>query len=222
MPVPAIDYDTGDGGSGPAAPERPHATSLALRERAHPLLTHAAAEGDAGADEARLASGGGRRRYQPVIVLASLVGKLPNLAGIARTCEVLGVQSLCLHDLRVTRESEFANISVTAGDWLPMHAVKAEHMLDYVRARKRQGYTAVALEQASRSEPLGRARLPDRVLLVLGAEKEGIGIELLNECDIVLEIPQLGLVRSLNVRTSCEMFLFEYSRQRSERLGIGK
>ena len=54
-------------------------------------------------------------------------------------------------------------------------------------------------------------------MLVLGREKEGVPVELLNEADIVCEIPQLGLVRSLNVRTSCEMFLVEYTRQRAQR-----
>jgi hypothetical protein len=34
------------------------------------------------------------RPCQPLVVLASLVDKLPNLAGLARTCEVLAAESL--------------------------------------------------------------------------------------------------------------------------------
>ena len=37
---------------------------------------------------------GARRRRQPLIVVASLIDKLPNLGGIARTCEILGARSL--------------------------------------------------------------------------------------------------------------------------------
>jgi tRNA G18 (ribose-2'-O)-methylase SpoU len=117
----------------------------------------------------------------------------------------------------VAKEAEFANISVTAGDWLPLRRVRAEHALDFARARRRQGYAVVVLEQASRSVPLGAVALPDKVVLVLGHEQRGVPVDLLNEADFVCEIPQLGLVRSLNVRTTAEMFLFEYTRQRATR-----
>ena len=53
------------------------------------------AEGGAGRDTGGLGArrGAGRRR-QPLIVVASLIDKLPNLGGIARTCEILGARSL--------------------------------------------------------------------------------------------------------------------------------
>ena len=51
-------------------------------------------------------------------------------------------------------------------------------------------------------------------VLLLGAEKEGIPAALLPELDIVLEIPQLGRIRSLNVHVSAAMVVWEYTRQR--------
>ena len=50
-----------------------------------------------------------------VIVVASLVSKVPNLAGLARTCEIFSAQQLLVADLKRTQaDPEFQNISVTA------------------------------------------------------------------------------------------------------------
>lgn len=48
----------------------------------------------------------GTRRHQ-LVVVASLIDKVPNLAGLARTAEVLGAGTLVLSDLRVANESVF-------------------------------------------------------------------------------------------------------------------
>lgn len=48
----------------------------------------------------------GTRRHQ-LVVVASLIDKVPNLAGLARTAEVLGAGTLVLSDLRVANDSLF-------------------------------------------------------------------------------------------------------------------
>lgn len=39
----------------------------------------------------------------PLVVLASLVDKIPNLAGLCRTCEVFHCEALCLPNLKARR-----------------------------------------------------------------------------------------------------------------------
>ena len=53
----------------------------------------------------------------------------------------------------------------------------------------------------------------EQTILVLGAEKEGIPPEILDLLDAQVEIPQLGLVRSLNVHVSGAIAAYEYRRQ---------
>lgn len=50
-------------------------------------------------------------------------------------------------------------------------------------------------------------------VLVLGREKEGIPVEIIHMLDACIEIPQLGVVRSLNVHVSGALALWEYTRQ---------
>lgn len=179
MPMPPLLEMLNLKGSGGDA--APHAATLALRRRFNPVLTHTGPDG---------------RPYQPIIVLASLVDKVPNLAGLARTCEIFSAQSLVVRDVHVAGDHEFKNISVSAAEWMPIHECKhtTAAMLDYIAARKQQGYTVVGLEQAARSLRLGSESciLPEKMVLVLGAEKEGVPVDIINECDVVIEIPQVS------------------------------
>lgn len=50
-------------------------------------------------------------------------------------------------------------------------------------------------------------------VLVLGREKEGIPVDIIHMLDACIEIPQLGVIRSLNVHVSGAIALWEYTRQ---------
>jgi len=53
-----------------------------------------------------------------LIVIASLIDRLPNLGGLCRTCEVLGVKHLALSSLRMTEDRDFVSLSVSAEKWM--------------------------------------------------------------------------------------------------------
>lgn len=50
-------------------------------------------------------------------------------------------------------------------------------------------------------------------LIFFRNEKEGIPPDLLQQLDVCVEIPQQGIIRSLNVHVSGALLLWEYSRQ---------
>ena len=54
------------------------------------------------------------RKCQDLIVCASFIDKVPNLAGLARTAETFAAQKLILPDLTVTKMDNFQSISVGA------------------------------------------------------------------------------------------------------------
>lgn len=154
-----------------------------------------------------------RNGRQSIVVVASLIDKAPNLGGLARTCEVFRAEELVLNNIKIKQQSLFKQISVTADRWMPMREVRKEHLLVYLQQKRRDGYTLVGLEQASNSVMLERFEFPKKVILLLGEEKGGIPALLLQLLDVCIEIPQLGLIRSLNVHVSASMLLWEYTRQ---------
>ena len=73
----------------------------------------------------------------------------------------------------------------------------------------------MGIEQTHRSVLLGseECKIPEKVVLVVGSEKEGIPAIVLTECDMLVEIPQKGITRSLNVQTAVSIVLYEHARQ---------
>lgn len=45
------------------------------------------------------------------------------------------------------------------------------------------------------------------------SEKEGIPVDVIQLLDECVEIPQLGVIRSLNVHVTGSLFLYEYAKQ---------
>ncbi|CAN1333845.1 Probable methyltransferase TARBP1 [Linum perenne] len=150
---------------------------------------------------------------QQFIVVASLVDRIPNLAGLARTCEIFKASGLVIADATVLRDKQFQLISVTAEKWVPIMEVPVHSVKQFLEKKKREGFSVFGLEQTANSVPLDQFEYPQKTVLVLGREKEGIPVDIIHVLDACVEIPQLGVVRSLNVHVSGAIALWEYTRQ---------
>lgn len=75
--------------------------------------------------EQKLRNAAGRRR-QELIVCASLIDKVPNLAGLARTAEIFAADRLVIPDKSFCQMDNFQSISVGAGDWIDIEQVRPE------------------------------------------------------------------------------------------------
>lgn len=71
----------------------------------------------------------------------------------------------------------------------------------------------VGAEQTAGSSELNSFKFPQKTALVLGNEKEGIPVELIQHLDICVEVPQEGVIRSMNVHVTGAIFIWEYVRQ---------
>ena len=149
-----------------------------------------------------------------LIVVASLIDKAPNLGGLCRTCEIFGVQTLVLSNTHVIEDVQFKSLSVSAAKWMNIEEVRMYELKAYLASMRHEGYTLVGVEQTANSENLTRYQFPHKSLLLLGHEKEGIPVELIQMLDVCVEIPQVGVIRSLNVHVSGALLVWEYSRQR--------
>jgi len=153
------------------------------------------------------------KKKQSLIVCASLIDKVPNLAGLARTCEIFSAQTLVMPNLLVRKQDDFKSISASANDWIEMEECKEEDLLSWLYTKKSEGYDIVGLEQTASSKCLTKMGFPEKTVLLLGKEKEGIPIEFLSAVDQCIEIPQLGIIRSLNVHVSGAISIWEYTKQ---------
>mmetsp|Transcript_28830 Transcript_28830/g.44324 ORF Transcript_28830/g.44324 Transcript_28830/m.44324 type:complete len:600 (+) Transcript_28830:3-1802(+) len=153
------------------------------------------------------------RKKQDLIVCASLIDKVPNVAGLARTAEIFAADRLIVPDKKQTKMDNFKSISVSAGEWIQIDECNEKNLLSWLRGQKENGYTIVGVEQTSSSISIEKLSFPERTVLLLGKEKEGIPVEFLQAVDVCVEIPQLGIIRSLNVHVSGSVAIWEYTKQ---------
>ena len=149
-----------------------------------------------------------------LVVVATLIDRAPNLGGLCRTCEIFGVRTLVLGNKHVLDDFQFKSLSVSAGKWMSIEEVRPAALKGYLEDMRRGGYTLIGVEQTTNSENLTRYQFPHKSLLLLGHEKEGIPVELIQMLDECVEIPQVGVIRSLNVHVSGALLIWEYTRQR--------
>ncbi|QPG74122.1 hypothetical protein FOA43_001444 [Brettanomyces nanus] len=154
-------------------------------------------------------------KRSPLIVLASLVDKPPNIGGICRLCDCLGAGWMTVNDINVKERTEFLSVAVTAERWMPILEVNVDKIIEFLRLKKKkEGYTLVGLEQTDNSVELNsELKFPEKSLIVLGKEKNGIPANILDELDICVIIKQTGVVRSMNIQTATAVIVQAYSAQ---------
>lgn len=168
-----------------------------------------------------------------IIVIGSLLDKLPNLAGLARTSEIFGVRTLYVPDLAALASLDFLNVAMTAEKWLDIRQLAIKDISSFLETIKTEqgkggyhyksytntnyfydaGFTVVALEQTSNSVSLQSYSFPKKVCIILGNERLGIPAEILHLVDDCVEIRQFGRVRSLNVHVSGSLAIWKAREQ---------
>eukprot|EP00808_Paulinella_micropora_P012984 g9512.t1 len=153
-----------------------------------------------------------KHKRRRLVVVASLLDKLPNIGGLARSCEIFGAEELVINDLKILSHPEFEALSVSAHKWVRVREVPMSDLRNFLDYKRKEGLTVLALEQAVHSISLERFNFPDQAVLLLGREQTGIPVELLNAVDHCVEIPQFGIIRSLNVHVSASIMMWSFAR----------
>ena len=83
--------------------------------------------------------------------------------------------------------------------------------MDALKELKESGYKIIGIEQAEGSTQLQDVRIEndEKYALVFGHEVNGVGQEVLDQCDICVEIPQFGTKHSFNIAVSAGIVLWE-------------
>ncbi|EME48017.1 hypothetical protein DOTSEDRAFT_167525 [Dothistroma septosporum NZE10] len=157
-----------------------------------------------------------RTRHNDLLVIASLVDNPYNLGGLSRASEIFGAGTLYIPTTQILSHKDFTSTSVSSHLHFPILPLPAQDLAAFLaKKRRKEGYKVVGIEQTDRSVILGDKEcvLPEKCILVLGSERAGIPAVVLGECDVLVEIRQRGITRSLNVQTAAGIVLNEYARQ---------
>lgn len=81
--------------------------------------------------------------------------------------------------------------------WIPWE--KRDSAIEVVRELKKQGVQIIAVEQDPRAISYSTLSPQFPLAVVCGHETEGVSKEVLDEADIIVELPQYGVNKSFNV-----------------------
>lgn len=157
-----------------------------------------------------------------LVLIAHNIRSTHNVGAIFRTSEGFGVNKIIFTGYTpypsVENDERPPHIRNKITAQIAKTALGAEKMVNFeyitqptttLKELKNQGYVVAALEQTSKSIMLpDYTNIPDKLVLLLGEEVHGITNDLLNLCDVVLEIPMVGKKESFNVSVATGIAIY--------------
>lgn len=135
-----------------------------------------------------------------------------NVGSIFRTAECLHAEKIYL--CGYTPSPEQSKVLKTAlGTQENMAWVESTSILETLQSLKKQGYRLVALETAQKAVSLYEDFPSQPTAFVVGNERFGLDLDVLQNVDEVRYIPLRGQKNSLNVGVSLAIAGFEWNRQ---------
>jgi len=163
--------------------------------------------------EQRITSVLDKRQGDLIIVLENVFDP-HNISAVMRTCDAVGVQDVYVLNTRIPRHKKWgAKSSSSAAGWLTVHQyADAKECFDHLRSRVDHIFTT---HLSTDAVSLYDMDLTGKVALVFGNEHSGVSEEILAMADGNFIIPQVGIIRSLNISVACAVTLYEAFRQKS-------
>lgn len=140
------------------------------------------------------------------------VGNPHNLGAILRSAAHFGVAGLLLpKDSPLAISGAAARVAEGGAEQVPLVRLgRADNSLAQLQSA---GFTAAATVVRG-GQPLYGTALPERLLLLMGAEQSGLDPLLADASALRLQVPGTGAVESLNVAAATALFVGEWWRQR--------
>ncbi len=143
-----------------------------------------------------------------VVVLDSIYDP-QNLGTILRASECFGVDLVVYSKNRGTDITPVVSkASSGATELVPI--CKVSNLAETIKQFQEAGYWAVVAEAGEKSTSLYDFKFPEKTVLVMGSEGEGVQPLISKNSDFHLYIPMLGRIDSLNVSQAAAVFLAHF------------
>lgn len=155
------------------------------------------------------------KRQSDITVVLENVFDPHNVSAVMRTCDAVGVQEIYILNTKIPPHKKWgARSSSSAAKWLTIHQFDNATAC-FARLRKRYPRILTTYLSAD-SKNLFEIDMRKPIALVFGNEHTGVSDEIRALADGNFIIPQVGIIRSLNISVACAVTLYEAYRQKNE------
>lgn len=145
----------------------------------------------------------------PIIVVLDNIRSFNNVGSVFRTSDCFRIEKIFL--CGITPQPPHREIHKTAiGATESVDWEHVENTLEVIDKLKLSDWRTYAIEQTENSVMLNDfSPVGQKVAIVLGNEVEGVQQEVINACDGVIEVPQIGTKHSLNISVCTGVVLWD-------------
>lgn len=153
------------------------------------------------------------KRQPDLTVVLENVFDPHNISAVMRSCDAVGIQEIYVLNTRIPRHKKWgAKSSSSAAKWLTIHQFE-DAMLCFQALRSKYE-RILTTHLAADAVNLYDVDFTKSVALVFGNEHAGVSDEIRAMADGNFLIPQMGIIRSLNISVACAVSIFEAMRQK--------
>ena len=149
---------------------------------------------------------------EPLILLLDSIEDPHNFGAIIRTAEAAGVHGIIIPKNRSVMLSETV-AKTSAGALENILISRVTNLSQIIDKLKEQNIWIYGTDL--KGQNIYKGKVSGAIALVLGNESKGVSPNILKKCDVVLTIPMIGQVNSLNVSVATGVLLFELLRQKN-------
>jgi len=153
------------------------------------------------------------KRQDNITVLLENVFDPHNISAVMRTCDAVGIQEIYVLNTKIPRHKKWgAKSSSSAAKWLTIHQFTSTE--ECTIALRKKYNIILTTHLSSDAKSLYSFDFTDNIALVFGNEHDGVSEEIRNLADGNFIIPQVGIIKSLNISVACAVTLYEAFRQK--------
>jgi tRNA (guanosine-2'-O-)-methyltransferase len=153
------------------------------------------------------------KRQNNLTVILENVFDPHNISAVMRTCDAVGIQDIHVLNTKIGRHKKWgARSSSSASKWLTIH--QHSDATDCFRELRKKYPLILTTHLSSSAISLYQIDFSHPVALVFGNEHDGVSEEIRTLADGNFVIPQVGMIRSLNISVACAVSLYEAFRQK--------
>ncbi|MGN6439674.1 MAG: TrmH family RNA methyltransferase [Agriterribacter sp.] len=153
------------------------------------------------------------KRQNNLAVVLENVFDPHNISAVMRSCDAVGIQDVYVLNTKIPRHKKWgAKSSSSAAKWLTVHQyTDAAECFATLRSRYDRIFTT---HLSSDAVTLHDIDFTHSVALVFGNEHAGVSEEIRQLADGNFIIPQVGIIKSLNISVACAVSIYEAYRQK--------
>jgi tRNA (guanosine-2'-O-)-methyltransferase len=153
------------------------------------------------------------KRQNDLTVVLENVFDPHNISAVMRSCDAVGIQEIYVLNTKIPRHKKWgARSSSSAAKWLTIH--QFENAEECFAALRKKYSTILTTHLSTDAVGLYELDLTKPVALIFGNEHSGVSEDIIAMADGNFIIPQVGMIRSLNISVACAVSLYEAFRQK--------